>query len=66
MAPYKDGEKRNHALTLFRSFLDLSTQEQLEQALPSFQEKPILIQFGDEDSSYFARLARDMGDQVAK
>jgi haloalkane dehalogenase len=47
--PYRDRNKRNNALRLFRSFLNRETQDELDEALPSFRKKSALIQFGDKD-----------------
>ncbi len=47
--PFKKRNTRNRALRLFASFNDHSTQEDLDLALQSFREKPVLIQFGDGD-----------------
>ena len=47
--PFKKRDSRNHALRLFASFNDKVTQEELDRALPSFHDKPVLIQFGDRD-----------------
>ncbi len=47
--PFKKRDSRNRALRLFASFNDKSTQEELDQALHSFRDKPVLIQFGDGD-----------------
>jgi haloalkane dehalogenase len=47
--PFNKRDSRNRALRLFASFNDKATQEELDQALQSFRDKPVLIQFGDED-----------------
>ena len=47
--PFKDRDSRNRPLKLFRSFLDKETQQELDSALPSFRNKPVLIQFGEKD-----------------
>jgi haloalkane dehalogenase len=47
--PFKERESRNRPLKLFRSFLDRETQLELDNALLSFRDKPVLVQFGDKD-----------------
>lgn len=47
--PFNTRDSRNRALRLFASFSDKATQEELDQALQSFRDKPVLIQFGDGD-----------------
>jgi len=47
--PFKERDSRNRAMRLFASFNDQATQEDLDQALQSFHDKPVLIQFGDGD-----------------
>src|SRR2546428_523284 len=47
--PFKKRNARNRALRLFASFNDHATQEDLDQALQSFHDNPVLIQFGDGD-----------------
>lgn len=47
--PFKKRDTRNNALRLFASFNDKTTQEELDHALLAFREKPILIQFGEND-----------------
>jgi len=47
--PFKERDSRNRPLRLFRSFLDRETQDELDNALGSFRDKPVLVQFGDKD-----------------
>ena len=47
--PFRDRDSRNRPLRLFRSFLDRDTQHDLDNALRSFRDKPVLVQFGDKD-----------------
>jgi haloalkane dehalogenase len=48
--PFKERDSRNRTLKLYASFLDSKTQDALDQALPSFRDVPVLIQFGDQDA----------------
>ena len=47
--PFKERGSRNRTLKLYSSFLDRETQKELDKALPSFRDTPVLIQFGDHD-----------------
>ena len=47
--PFKKRNTRNRVLRLFASFNDHATQDDLDQALLAFREKPVLIQFGEGD-----------------
>lgn len=47
--PFKDRSSRSRTLKLYASFLDRETQNRLDQALPSFRDTPVLIQFGTHD-----------------
>jgi haloalkane dehalogenase len=47
---FKERDSRNRPLRLFRSFLDHETQQELDNALRSFHDKPVLVQFGDNDA----------------
>ncbi len=47
--PFKERNTRDRTLKLYHSFLDPSTQEELDCSLPAFREKAVLIQFGDKD-----------------
>src|SRR6267143_5354762 len=47
--PFKERDRRNRPLKLFRSCLDHGTQQELANALRSFHDKPVLVQFGDKD-----------------
>src|SRR3989442_12188149 len=47
--PFKERDSRNRPLKLFRSFLDRETQQELDNALGLFHDKPLLVQFGDKD-----------------
>jgi len=47
--PFKERDSRNRPLKLFKSFLDHETQQELDNALRSFHDKPVLVQFGDKD-----------------
>jgi pimeloyl-ACP methyl ester carboxylesterase len=48
--PFKDRNARNRPLKLFRSFLDTTTQQELDRSLPAFHDKAVLIQFGQRDA----------------
>ena len=50
ITPFKERDSRNRTLKLYASFLDAKTQDALDQALPSFRDVPVLIQFGDQDA----------------
>jgi len=47
--PFRDRNARSRPLKLFRSFLDPTTQQELDRALPAFHDKAVLIQFGQRD-----------------
>ena len=47
--PFRDRNARNRPLKLFHSFLDSTTQQELDRALPAFHDKEVLIQFGEKD-----------------
>jgi haloalkane dehalogenase len=49
MGPFKQRDSRNRPLKLFRSFLDPETQQELNQAIESFKDKNVLVQFGEKD-----------------
>ena len=48
--PFKERSTRNRTLKLYSSFLDRTVQGALDEALPAFREKPVLIQFGERDA----------------
>ena len=48
--PFKDRNSRNRPLKLFHSFLDPATQHELDNAIRSFRDKHVLIQFGERDA----------------
>ena len=48
--PFKDRNSRNRPLKLFHSFLDPATQQELDNALDSFRDKYVLVQFGERDA----------------
>lgn len=48
--PFKERSSRNRTLKLYSSFLDGETQKRLDEALPSFRNTPVLIQFGEQDA----------------
>ena len=47
--PFKDRDSRNRPLKLYRSFLDKRIQQKLDNAIQSFRNKPVLVQFGEKD-----------------
>ena len=47
--PFRDRNARSRPIKLFRSFLDPTTQQELDRALPAFHDKAVLIQFGQRD-----------------
>ena len=47
MMPFKQKNSRSRPLKLFRTFIDPSTEEALNLALPAFRNKRALIQFGN-------------------
>jgi len=47
--PLKERNNRNRTLKLFRSFLDPATQASLDDSLPAFRDKSVLVLFGDKD-----------------
>jgi len=51
LTPFKARETRNHALKLFKTFLDPAIGEMLNQSLEILRDKPILIQFGEDDAA---------------
>jgi haloalkane dehalogenase len=64
--PFKQRDSRNHALKLFASFRDPSTEEELARSLPVFHDKVALIQFGSRDPMKFQgwheRWAKEIPD----
>ena len=48
--PFSKRKTRSRTLKLYASFLNHETQEALDQALPAFRDKPVLVQFGEKDA----------------